>query len=209
MDRGAWQASVHGISKSWTWLNTAAHIVCKVFLHLLTNSENPERLILLTPLHWWENWDNWSRVTQLICGRTRIWIQVCLAPNTWAFCAISQRSAIQDSGYDLFFLGYLLSTPSPTPHHWARIFRFFPPKRFLDLPGDLDSAPKASPAALPPPPRIQLGNILRTWRSVSESPLLCSSLQSGSSVVISPFPRALSPSESSRPRACFLSLRPS
>ena len=140
MDRGAWWASVHGISKSWTWLNTAAHIVCKVFLHLLTNSENPERLILLTPLHWWENWDNWSRVTQLICGRTRIWIQVGLAPNTWAFCAISQHSAIQDSGYDLFFLAYLLSTPTATPHHWARIFRFLLPKRFLDLPGDLDSS---------------------------------------------------------------------
>ena len=28
MDRGAWQATVHGVTKNWTWLSTHTHCVC-------------------------------------------------------------------------------------------------------------------------------------------------------------------------------------
>ena len=33
MDRGAWQATVHGIAKRWTWLSTRALFSVRVWLH--------------------------------------------------------------------------------------------------------------------------------------------------------------------------------
>ena len=48
MDRGAWQATVHGVAKNWTWL-TFTYIVCIHFL-LITSFWN--NILLLIILSW-------------------------------------------------------------------------------------------------------------------------------------------------------------
>ena len=30
MDKGAWQATVHGVTKRWTWLSNSAHSIAKL-----------------------------------------------------------------------------------------------------------------------------------------------------------------------------------
>ena len=49
MDRGAWQPTVHGIAKSWTWLSTHPHTCTRRFMQWFCwNLMNSKKLLLFS-----------------------------------------------------------------------------------------------------------------------------------------------------------------
>ena len=71
MDRGAWQATVHGFAKSWTWLSDWAHVRCGFGLSIwsvtsLTAIENTYlRRFLLQSVPWEK--ENHIDISELSC----------------------------------------------------------------------------------------------------------------------------------------------
>ena len=68
MDRGAWQATVHGIPKSWTWLND---------FHFHFSVEN-SMAISLKNEHWIVIWSSSSTSWCIKKVKVRTWTDVCI-----------------------------------------------------------------------------------------------------------------------------------
>ena len=62
MDRGAWQAIVHGLAKSWTWLSTHAisYKAPRILLTYCTFTPTSEKAPLPLLPNWEESWDGYA-----------------------------------------------------------------------------------------------------------------------------------------------------
>ena len=58
MDRGAWQATVHGVSKSQTWLSVAQHILWSDYHNKSGYHPSPHSCVFF--FSWWEILGSWQ-----------------------------------------------------------------------------------------------------------------------------------------------------
>ena len=101
MDRGAWQVTVHGIAKSWTWQSTRLHVYVNTLntIQLKFNCTNSSLCSVYSIIYqwkkWWPIWDEHLHCSNSylvppstkasLCSTSPVWGSIqgkgCLSPS--------------------------------------------------------------------------------------------------------------------------------